>query len=92
LCQHAAYLSSWSKCLKEEPSVILKVLKESNEANWMIRRNVGFQSNRKAPKPKPTNRKPNSGGKQINRLAAMDGNSAGTNLNVRKKSLCLTQS
>ena len=92
LCQHAAYLSSWSKCLKEEPSVILKVLKEANEANWMIRRNVGFQPNRKTPEPRPTIRKPNSEGGQINRLSAMDGNSAGTNLNVRKKSLCLTQS
>ena len=91
LCQHAAYLSSWSKCLKEEPSVILKVLKEANEANWMIRRNVGFQPNRKAPKPRPTIRKPNSKGGQINRLAAMDGNSAEINLNIRKKSLCLTQ-
>jgi antirestriction protein ArdC len=40
--QHAAYLSGWAKSLEDDPRVIFKVLKESNEAIYLIRRNAGF--------------------------------------------------
>jgi antirestriction protein ArdC len=69
LSQHAAYLSYWSKCLKETPTIIFKLLKEANEANWMIQRNLGLPSKRKARETESTICKPDFEGGQINRLA-----------------------
>ncbi|MEC9122756.1 MAG: hypothetical protein VX969_01330, partial [Verrucomicrobiota bacterium] len=41
--QHAAYLNAWAKSLEDDPRVIFRVLKESNQAIYLIRKNAGFQ-------------------------------------------------
>ncbi|HAE11403.1 MAG TPA: hypothetical protein DCG39_07145 [Opitutae bacterium] len=41
--QHAAYLNYWAKALQENPRIIFKVSKKSNQAIYLIRKNAGFQ-------------------------------------------------
>jgi antirestriction protein ArdC len=91
LSQHAAYLSYWSECLKETPSIILKVLKEANEANWMIQRNVGLPAKRKTPAQRSTIRKPDFEGGQINWQESFSKFPVRTKSNIKKKSLYLAQ-
>jgi antirestriction protein ArdC len=40
--QHAAYLNNWANALEENPRIIFKVSKESNQAIYLIRKNAGF--------------------------------------------------